>query len=89
VGTYYWTGSVSTWEKINPSFRVFEVDAETMLPVKVHTYSMDISDDAPEWKYHHELTELFEMKDLSPSSFDALSDQMLVDEEMATRFLNT
>lgn len=89
VASYYWTGSVSTWEKINPSFRVFEVDEETMLPVKVHTYAFDISDDAPEWKYHHELTELFDMKDLSPTSFDSLSDQMLVDEDMATKFLNT
>lgn len=80
---------MSTWEAINPSFRVFEVDEETMLPVKVYTYSLDISADAPEWKYHHELTDLYEMKDLSPSSFDTLSDQMLADEDMASRFLNT
>jgi len=74
VGINYWTGSVSTWAAVNPSFRVFEVDAETMLPVKVHTYAFDIRADKPEWKWDHEYTSLYEMTDLSPSSFSKLSD---------------
>ena len=73
VGVEYWTGSVSTWTAINPSFRVFLVDPETMLPVKVQTYYFDIKESSPEWKYGHELTDLYKMDDLSPSSFDKLS----------------
>ena len=42
VGISYWTGSVSSFVSINPSFRMFEVDEETMLPVKVHTYVLDL-----------------------------------------------
>jgi hypothetical protein len=47
VGVQYWTGSVSTWAAINPSFRVFEVDAETMVPVKAHTYVFNVSESDP------------------------------------------
>jgi len=37
-----------------------------MLPIKSHAYVFEI--DKPElgWHYHHEITDLFEMKDLSP-----------------------
>jgi hypothetical protein len=66
LGVNYWTGSVSTYSAMNPSFRVFEVDAETMVPVKAHTYVFDVSDPNPEWKYSYELTEYYEMEDLSP-----------------------
>jgi len=70
VGVQYWTGSVSAFVAINPSFRMYEVDEETMLPVKVHTYVFDLHDPNPEWKWHHEYTEYYNMPDLSPSSFD-------------------
>lgn len=42
IGVQYWAGSASTWYQVNPSFRMFEVDVETMLPVKIHTYILDI-----------------------------------------------
>ena len=42
TGVHYWAGSVSTWFEVNPSFKMFEVDVETMLPVKSHTYILDI-----------------------------------------------
>jgi len=62
----YWTSSVSTFKNTNPSFRVFEIDSETMLPVKAHTYVFDIARPEDGWKYDHEMTELYGMKDLSP-----------------------
>jgi len=89
VGIQYWTGSVSTWSAINPSFRVFEVDAETMLPVKAHTYVLNVADANPEWKWDHELTEYYNMVDLSPLSFDALADSILNDEELALKYAHT
>jgi len=38
----YWSGAMTTFVKNYPSFRRFVVDAETMLPVKVETYRIDI-----------------------------------------------
>lgn len=89
VGVQYWTGSVSTWVSINPSFRMFEVDVQTMLPVKVHTYVFNVSDPNPKWQWHHELTEYYNMPDLSPQSFDDLSTRFIDDEALAMQFLNT
>jgi hypothetical protein len=34
VGVHFWSASVSSYFAINPSFRVFEFDLETFLPVK-------------------------------------------------------
>lgn len=80
IGTHIWTGSVSTWVQVNPSFRMIVVDEQTMLPVKINTYSMNIRDANPEWKYDHELTEFYNMTDLSPASYDLLSTRFLTDE---------
>jgi hypothetical protein len=59
---------------------MFEVDIETMVPVKVHTYNLDLNDANPQWKHHHELTELYNMPDLSPRSFADLSERIFQDE---------
>ena len=68
---------------------MFEIDVETMLPVKVHTYVLDLTAAEPKWEWHHELTEYYGMEDLSPSSFDKLSDTFLTDAELALKYHNT
>ena len=68
---------------------MFEVDAETMLPVKAHTYFFNVTETNPSWKWHHEYTDYYQMEDLSPSSFDKLSDSFLADAELALKFHNT
>ena len=88
VGVQYWASSLSTWYQVNPSFRVIEVDEETMLPVKMHTYSLDLQTENPTWKYDHEMTELYGMKDLSPSSFVDLANQFKVNETLAMTYQN-
>ena len=85
----YWTGAVSSFSDNNPSFRVFELDVETMVAVKVHTYIFNLTQENPEWHWDHEFSELYEMKDLSPSSFDELSSTFLQDEAACIKFLNT
>jgi len=67
---------LSTYENNNPSFRVFDVDEETMLPIKAYTYFIDLREKEPKWKLHHEMTEQYNMTDLSPNSFDNLSDKI-------------
>jgi len=48
-----------------------------MLPVKIETYAMDITQQDPVFELDHEMTELYKMPDLSPSSFDYLSASLL------------
>lgn len=40
---FWTTASVTTETGKNPSFRIFELDAETMLPVKIDKYYFNIS----------------------------------------------
>lgn len=67
------------------------MDAETFLPVKIHTYKFDIFDENPEWKLDHTLPEYYEMPDLSPASFyEHLAKRIAAgDEEFAMKFQNT
>ena len=68
---------------------MFEVDAETMVPVKVHTYVFNVTDPNPSWKWDHELTEYYGMEDLRPTNFDKLSEAFLTNDELALKFHNT
>jgi len=87
IANHWWTGSMTTFYSVNPSFRVFDFDAETMLPVKIHTYKVDVRGDHV-WKYDHELTELYGIEDLSPRSIEGLADKIKDSEEMAMRYYN-
>lgn len=44
-----------------------------MLPLKIETYTLDINAEDPEFVLDHEMTELYDLPDLSPNSFDELS----------------
>jgi len=35
-------GSVTTYDFMNPSFMVLDLDAKTMLPINMHTYYIDV-----------------------------------------------
>jgi len=44
IGVQYWTSSLTSLVDINPSFRVFYVDEQTMLPVKIETHYLDVEE---------------------------------------------
>jgi hypothetical protein len=73
VGVNFWSGGVTTYSNTFPSFRQFVVDAETMLPLRVETYTLEITAEEPEFTLDHELTEYYGMNDLSPKSFNELA----------------
>lgn len=90
IGVNHWTAALTTYsEKLvpaYPSFRRFIVDAETFLPVEIETYVMYINEDEPEFKFSHELTELYKIPDLSPNSFDELSLRLATEESLSYIF---
>ena len=69
-----------------PSFRRFILDEATMLPVRIETWLLDITQDDPEFFMHHEMGELYRMEDLSPGSFDKLTEQLYLDDNSAYIF---
>lgn len=72
---------------------MFEVDVETMLPVKSHTYVLDIENNPDQssldWAWDHEVTALYNMTDLSPSSFVQLAERIRDDENTALLYQRT
>jgi Acid sphingomyelin phosphodiesterase C-terminal region len=64
-------GGITTWGG-NPSICLYEVDAETMLPVKRFTYSFNMeqanSDGFITWNLHTNWLTDYNLTDLSPSS---------------------
>ena len=85
-GVHYMTGSVTTYEAVFPTFRLYHLDKETMLPVKIDTYKFDITAEQPKWTFDHAVPDYFDMDDLSPRSFDALADNILKNETLAIRY---
>lgn len=68
---------------------MFELDEETMLPYKITTYMVDLRSKNPHWKERHEYTKHYDMSDLSPQSFDDLSDRIREDEKTANKYLRS
>lgn len=91
IGSYHIAGSVTTFTGKNPSFRIMDFDRETMLPVKMHTYFLNITkanlEGSPQWEYGYEFTETYEIEDLSPSSLYKLTDNFFEKPELAVKFL--
>ena len=86
VGVEYWSGAMTTYTYSYPSFRRFIVDAETMLPIKVETWRVDVEAQNPEFILDHELTDYYQLPDLSPASFDALSKKFKDDSELSLKY---
>ena len=87
------SASLTTLEYKNPSFRKIVLDKEFMIPVKIETYSLDITEankhpeTAPRFTLRHELSEEYNLTNLSPSNFLELAKSINTDEEVAKIFL--
>lgn len=44
IGVHHTTGSLSSFEGIHPTFRLFELDPESLLPIRIHTYKLNDGD---------------------------------------------
>lgn len=83
-------GSVTGMSHLNPAFRVYDFDAETMLPLNLYTYYISVDEanekGAPEWRLLHDYLEEYQMDDLRPSNFKDLAERIRKDEDVATLF---
>ena len=70
VGMNFWSGAMTTYTESYPSFRRFVLDEQTMLPIAIETYRIDVLAEEPEFVLDHSLPQYYNMVDLSPASFD-------------------
>lgn len=69
-------------DSLNPSFTVFDFDAEFMVPINAHVYYMNLTeanetpDSPPNWTELHDLINEYGMDDMSPSSMEDFFNRM-------------
>jgi len=92
VSNQHWSASGTTFTDVNPSFRVVEIDEETMLPVGLQTYFFNITaaktTEHPDFEFHHDFQKLWELEDLSPKSMLGFAEKLQVDQETALLYSN-
>lgn len=80
-------GSATTHMRRNPGFSVVSFDYDTLLPMNIETYYMDIveanANDSPNWKLLHDYINTYQLHDMSPSSMLALSQKIFTDQQTA------
>jgi len=92
IGWYMGTGSGTTGGYRNPSFTVFDFDAEYMVPVNAHTYYANLTEanssptSLPEWKELHDLKTEYGMSDLSPASMSDFITRMYNDVDLESLY---
>jgi hypothetical protein len=72
IGISYVSGSLTTYQNLNPSFTVIEIDEELMIPLNFKTYIMNVTranlEGHPTWELIHDFTKQYDIPDLSPDS---------------------
>lgn len=90
VGITTICGSVTTWGGVNPSFCVYEIDEETMIPIQRLTYSFDLEESnlnqTALWKLSTNWTQEYDMVDLSPDSLYDMSLRLLEDPNLCSKY---
>lgn len=91
IASYHAAGSITPYSDLNPSFRVMEFDKETMLPLKMHSYFLNLTraqqENVATWEYAYEFTNVYEMDDMSPSGLYKFTEKMFDKPELVIRYL--
>lgn len=86
-------GSVTTYKGKPPSFNVMYVDPDTMLPIDFETHIFDLDHanqyDEPKWELKYDYRQHYDLPDLSPKSFFALSKNIYYNESVAIKYRNS
>ena len=90
VGSLTVCGALTTWGG-NPVFCVYEVDAETLLPVERRTYAFDLATANQQgtinWYQLTDWRSTYKLDDLSPSSLLALAQRIGSKSDTAQKFI--
>lgn len=83
VGVQFIAGSLTTLGKQNPSFRVFEIDVDTAIPIRYHQYTLNLTKynkmgkvDKIEWDETYEVLSEYNLTDISPASMHILRNRI-------------
>jgi len=85
--------SMTTYAIHHPSFRIFEIDSETNIPVNYYQYRLDIdkwnkrTTGDIEWDLAYDALSYYNLEDLSPRSFDRVSESIKANPDVAADYV--
>ena len=96
VGTQFVPGSLTTFTQMHPSFRVFEVDVDTGIPIKFHHYRLNLTKynqlgtnvDKLEWDEAYEVLSEYNLTDITPASMHLLRKKIKEDPVIAKKVMD-
>ncbi|GMR37060.1 hypothetical protein PMAYCL1PPCAC_07255 [Pristionchus mayeri] len=91
IGVAYVSPSASTFDYLNPGYRIYTVDAENTFRIIEHdNYFADLSiadeNTEPEWKFLYSARQEYNMTDLSPKSWNTVVDNIFNNATLTDRF---
>ena len=91
LSSYFLAGSLTPYTDLNPGFKIMEFDKETMLPIKMHSYFVNLTKANLEkevtWEHAYEMTEEYGLPDLSPSSLYNFTNRIFEEPDLAVKYL--
>jgi hypothetical protein len=93
VGSVLIAPSFTTFESLQPSFRIVEVDAETHQPVNIHQYRLDLNKwnkntTGPlEWDLAYSFVEEYGTQDMSFKALEELAEKLEKDSDIAETYV--
>uniref|UniRef100_A0A7S3IM91 Uncharacterized protein n=1 Tax=Strombidium inclinatum TaxID=197538 RepID=A0A7S3IM91_9SPIT len=92
IGFNIITGSGTSDGDRNPAFTVLEFDKEFMVPLNIHTYTMNLTEanlnpeETPQFFELHDFLTEYGLDDLSPSSMKEFTERMYNDVDLASQY---
>ncbi len=74
--------SLTTFAKLNPSFRVYEMDAETFELLDYEQYRLYVESEAPEWQVAYRFTQFYSVPTMRPDSFVGIVERLKTDQAL-------
>ena len=96
VGTQFVVGALTTFTHLNPSFRIFEIDVDTGIPVTYRQYTLNLTKynqlgtnvDKLEWDEAYEARSEYGLNDISPASMHLLRKKIKEDPKIAQKVMD-
>jgi len=86
VGIAYITPSVTTYAGLNPSYRIYSVDAKSGYMMEISKYYVDVSEaneiGSPTWTFAYNASTMYSLDSLFPSNWDIAIDKISTNDSL-------
>lgn len=90
VSTVYIAPSVTTFWDVNPSFRVYELDADSWHVANYVQYHLNITrandEGYPTWEVYYDAQSAYDIPDCSPASWQRVSNRLATEPALASQY---